>query len=150
MSVLYTFAFLSTFNWVTASKTVLCCSHPCWLTTFAAVKDALAVSTHFKLADTPLSNSTHGNTSPNDSNSPSCPLRLICVQFIISLSWWLLPVQFRLLLFTLSIFTFFFFNICICGNCSRHLIQISHMVAPNPQWLSLISLFRWTKSCCAT
>ena len=59
MPVLHTLACLSTFNWLIASQTVFLLSPPIEFTIFAAIINILGVRTRFKLAYTPLGNSTH-------------------------------------------------------------------------------------------
>ena len=123
---------------------------PFYLTTFVAAMDTLPVSAHFKLVETPFSNFTRMTIPPRMILTP-----------LLSFTTYICTIYKPLVLMT------FICRIDIIAilNClhSHFFLQYLHLLklseasdsyqwydCPNLHWLSLISLFRRTKSCCMT
>ena len=104
---------------------------------FVTVIDTLAVSTHFKLVDTPLSNSTHLTIPLQMTVTPL----LSYTTYVSAIHKYFVLMTFICTIYIIVIYIstiyivyiyIFFFSIYIFGNYRRHLIQMSHMVAPIP------------------
>lgn len=151
--VLYTFTFMSAFNWIIASQTDLCSFHP-FIWQLLLKKWTHWQQAQFKPDFTLLSNSTR----------MTMPLQMTVILFL-SFMTFIFDI-YKLLVRITSICTIYIYYLYLCYFYflyllfflqHLHLWQSSKVSdtdqsygCPNTQWLSLVSLFHRTMLCCVT